>query len=710
MLKNISIVFFLSICLIFLGTFSANAQDSSDTAQDSSDSGTLGEVVVTASKHEESKREVPTNITVINGSDIQNSTATTMSQVMQQHGFQTYNPGGGSTQTLYIRGFGGSSMGFSETNYVVMILLNGHRTSNANLSLMNLINIDRIEIIRGPAAVQYGSSAMGGVVNIITKRGDGPLTATVEVGVGSDGRHDEKLAFSGSYSSFDYAFGFSHSHISNLTVAQENTGARRIVTKGQSIWRNTSISHKYGFDVDMGFTFLDTHRIGFHMAYSEIDDGLFPSGGFIATAPYPYDFAINNNNTYNYTFSYEGATSDNRFSWFTNYTHGKLTNKSVGYADSTNPFSWGGPYYPDVSYWSNNSSLLDQIQAQFTYDSLNYVSVTAGIDYYQYKPDTLSISSYGTTLTEGKITDLGFYLLAKLRLLDQRLIFTGGARYDNYKLSSNLNSLSSHSFTPSVGVAYSPVDFLKLRANYSIGFALPNTTQFLGDGSSYLPAPDLKPQESKTFEFGVDVSYNFFEGSITYFMTEFKNKIVGLPTNIPNPAGGTYSRFVNLNGATYKGIELDLRVDIAEAFNQDFSLTPYLTLTWLIERENKDQRPAAVVPISPRTMANTPNLMASYGIIFDYPAVNLNANLNASYFGKMYSQDWDTNPWASSWKEYGGFTTFNFSISKRILDFQDKGNVTLKVDANNLFNQYKGPVMNYPPQARNFYVGLVYNY
>ncbi|MDR2199925.1 MAG: TonB-dependent receptor [Deltaproteobacteria bacterium] len=714
MFKNFIVILIFSLFIICIGNYKIAAQEASETSA-------LDEIVVTSSKHEESKREVPTNMTVISGAEIQNSTARSMSDVMSQHGFQIYSPvTPASTQTLYIRGFGGSSMTFSEANYTVTILLNGHRTSNADLSLMNLLNIERIEIIRGPAAVQYGSSAMGGVVNIITKRGEGPLTATVEVGIGSDGRNDEKLAFSGSYNMFDYAFGFSHMSVDDMHVAQENTGDRRVVEKGSSIWKNTSLKNKYGIDTDLGYTFLENHRIGFHFTYAEIDKGLAPNGGmggFISTVPYHDGKSIIDTYTYNYTLSYEGATVDKDFNWFVNYTHGRYANRKEFYSDVNDPYGYY-PYYPDINNFNNVFSILDQIQLQLTYDNLGYFSVTGGLDYYEYESETVSKLYSNTnlpTISKGTLSDIGFYLLAKLRLLDSRLIFSAGARYDLFKIKSDEVHYKYNKFTPTIGVAYSPFEFLKIRANYSVGYSLPNLSQLLGDGTNYLPSPSLKPQESKTFEIGADFSYNGFDASVTYFKTHFKQKISGAVTDIPNPNNPYspfYSRNINLDGAVYSGIELDLKADIGDIMNQEFSLTPYLTLTWMMERKNLDTRPRNVIPIAPSEMPDVPRLVASYGVTFDYPDINLMANLNATYFGKMYTQDWDTDPnvFPGPFCEYGGFTTVNFSISKRIIDFEAKGNLTLKVDVNNLFNQYKSPVMHYPIQSRNFYVGLVYSY
>jgi vitamin B12 transporter len=262
-----------------------------------------------------------------------------------------------------------------------------------------------------------------------------------------------------------------------------------------------------------------------------------------------------------------------------------------------------------------------------------------------------------------------------------------------------------------LGIAYSPNDYIKLRANYSEGFSIPNSDQWFGDGSSYLPSPDLKPQQSKSLEFGVDASYLSFEGSLTYFISSFTNKFASLPTDILNSYGTPYERFTNLAGAKINGLELYLSYDIGEALDQEFSLKPYLNLTLLTKRENRDE--TAVVPIATRTLGYTPKLMANYGISFDYPAIKLSAAINASYFGTRYVQNWDdAGPpsWTAPWLNYGAFTVVNLSLKKSLIEFEDKGELSLKVNVDNVFDRDYAYTMTYLLPGRNFYVGLVYDY
>ena len=87
----------------------------------------------------------------------------------------------------------------------VLILLNGRRAGTGNAAKIMTKNIERIEILRGPASVQYGSAAMGGVVNVITKQGKDKPTAFVEGVLGSFEHEEGSIGFSGQVNGFDFS-------------------------------------------------------------------------------------------------------------------------------------------------------------------------------------------------------------------------------------------------------------------------------------------------------------------------------------------------------------------------------------------------------------------------------------------------------------------------------------------------------------------------
>ncbi|MBW2648890.1 MAG: TonB-dependent receptor, partial [Deltaproteobacteria bacterium] len=139
-------------------------------AQEGSDSVTMEEVVVTAGRVKEKKKEITTNATIIDEEEIKNSSATDLGDLLAEKGIGHIHKYPGISTSVGIRGFRTDATGVDLAGKV-LILLNGRRAGTGNAAKIMTKNVERVEIIRGPASVQYGSAAMGGVVNVITKQG-----------------------------------------------------------------------------------------------------------------------------------------------------------------------------------------------------------------------------------------------------------------------------------------------------------------------------------------------------------------------------------------------------------------------------------------------------------------------------------------------------------------------------------------------------------
>jgi vitamin B12 transporter len=626
---------------------------------------TLDAIVVTASRTQEHKREVTSNVTVIGEEDIKASSASTVADVLVQQGFFVVTTG--DTSNVQIRGFGSLSM-TTEYENSVLVLLNGRRTGTSNLVLAGLANVERIEIIRGPSAVQYGSSALGGVINIITKQGTEKPAGSLEIGLGSDGLTREKLALSGATNGFDYSFGVTNYKRDDLTM---NDGER---------WYHSEVKHNTMLDLDLGYTFNENHRVGVNYYYGDVKSNLSGNnGGFRgdawgsgpANAP---ETAYNKHakRESNATLSYTGATQNKRFDWATSYSFGDYDQKGSSVNKNeldTKAFNVQGGYNGELA------------------------SASVGLDYYKYdiRPDKTSFEKYA-------MKDLGLYATGKLRLLDDRLIFSAGVRHDWYTNSGNtLSSKKDSETTGSVGVAYLPVDWLKLRANYAEGFKMPSPTQITG-GQWYQPNYSLGPEKSKTWELGVDVDWKQVNGSLTYFHSNWEDKILTMGF-YPN------TRFENLDAATLAGVEGSLSVDIGKAFQQSYSLKPYVSVTWLGTRKNKDaSRRVSIGGKQNGTLPNTPEWMASYGLDYAHPVYKLKSRINANYYGRKYTQDW---AYTGDWFKQNSGTVVNLSLEKELVDLSSRlGTVTLRAEVNNIFDGANEMYWSYPGAGRGFYLGL----
>jgi iron complex outermembrane receptor protein len=185
---------------------------------------TLEEVVVTATRDTEEIRKVPANVTVITPDQIAESNAQTVTDVMKDEVGVVVRDyfGTGKTATVDIRGLG-------ETGPLnTLVLVDGRRVNEIDLSGVDwtqipLDQIERIEIVRGPGSVLYGDNAVGGVVNIITKRPEKPFSASAEVATGSYHYNKEGGSVSGRWGTLSAILSASH----NATDGYRDNGFLR---------------------------------------------------------------------------------------------------------------------------------------------------------------------------------------------------------------------------------------------------------------------------------------------------------------------------------------------------------------------------------------------------------------------------------------------------------------------------------------------------
>jgi vitamin B12 transporter len=257
---------------------------------------------------------------------------------------------------------------------------------------------------------------------------------------------------------------------------------------------------------------------------------------------------------------------------------------------------------------------------------------------------------------------------------------------------------------------------LKLRANYANGFKMPSPQQVGGDGPYYfIGNPLLKPEQNKTWEFGTDIDWNNANVSLTYFHSDWKNRIIAL--NVPGAVCGSgwCYQHQNLKESQTAGVEGSVRWNIGKAFKQRYSLTPYASFTWLTARKNKDSSLyIAYHGAGNRTMPNTPRWLASYGTDYAHPGLKIKSRLNASYYGKTLTQDWSgtvSMPPGDTYFARPGGTVVSWSFEKELADFgKQYGKLTLRTEVNNLFDNANEMYWNYPGPGRSFYVGLRYDF
>ena len=185
------------LTLAVLASFSSHSQ--------TRDAATLPQTVVTATRTEQPLVDLVADVTVIDRAEIERSGATGIADVLARvPGIEMIRNGGPGNRTdVYIRG--------AETRFTAVFVdgvrIDSQSTGGAAWESIPLAQIERIEIVRGPAGAVYGSDALGGVIQIFTRKGQGPFAPHIGVGLGTYGTRKWEAGFSGAEGKFDYALG-----------------------------------------------------------------------------------------------------------------------------------------------------------------------------------------------------------------------------------------------------------------------------------------------------------------------------------------------------------------------------------------------------------------------------------------------------------------------------------------------------------------------
>lgn len=220
--------------------------------------------VVTATRTAQPLTDVLADMTLIDRPAIERSGAVNVADLLQrQPGLEMSRNGGPGTSTsLFMRG--------ASSNYVA-VYIDGVRvdaqsgSGGAPWEAIALGQIERIEIVRGPAAAVYGSDAIAGVVQIFTRQGEGAFTPFVGVGLGNRRTGKLEAGFSGSNQGFDYSFGAERSlsrgfNIKPLDGHPDRDGYRQSAANGRLGWQ---INAAHRLDLAGTYSDVDSQYDGF---------------------------------------------------------------------------------------------------------------------------------------------------------------------------------------------------------------------------------------------------------------------------------------------------------------------------------------------------------------------------------------------------------------------------------------------------------------
>lgn len=228
----------------------------------------LGPVVVSATRSEQPITDVIADVTVIDRDAIDRSGAAAVADVLARVPGVTVNRNGGpaATTNVYLRG----AEGRFTAVFIDGVRIDSQSTGGATWNAIPLSQVERIEVLRGPAAAIYGSDALAGVVQIFTRQGEAGFFPGGRLGVGSDGTRELGVSLRGGTATVDYALGLG-------VERSDGFNARPSGNPDRDGYRSESLSGRLGWRVAAGhkvdLTVLDSRqRADYDGFMPELDD------------------------------------------------------------------------------------------------------------------------------------------------------------------------------------------------------------------------------------------------------------------------------------------------------------------------------------------------------------------------------------------------------------------------------------------------------
>ena len=222
----------------------------------------LAPVVVTGTREPTPLSAVTADVVVIDAERIRNSLADSVEDLLRREtGLQLSRNGGpGQAASVFIRGSGGSN---------TLVLIDGVRIGSATLGLagleaIGLSQVERIEVLRGPGSSLYGADAVGGVVQIFTRRGEAGLRINASAAVGGYGSRQGDVGISGAQAGFDYAASIGHERSEGVSALRAGDQFKNYNPDLDGYTRSTG-------QLNLGFVPASGHRIGLKLVQSKLN-------------------------------------------------------------------------------------------------------------------------------------------------------------------------------------------------------------------------------------------------------------------------------------------------------------------------------------------------------------------------------------------------------------------------------------------------------
>ncbi|MEK6766530.1 MAG: TonB-dependent receptor [Planctomycetota bacterium] len=495
-MKYYLVIFFVSF-FIFLQSigYSENLEEVKSSEFKEED---IEEIIVTATRTETPVSQLPDSVTIISNEQIAQQKATTVFEALRSvPGLNIRQSGSIGRQTeMTIRG--------SSTSQV-LVMIDGVQVNSPTQGFFDFANlttdnVERIEVVRGPQSTLYGSDAMAGLINIVTKKGKGRPKFGIRSEFGTPERtYNESISSSGSIKKFNYS----------VDVARIDSDGRG----ADDDYDKTNISSRFGYEINEKTDIQATMRYNDSMV--GIDDGAFRHD--------PNRFSQNED--FNMNTAYNQSLAD----WWGHKLKFSFADTDLTSIDRPNP---------GTAETNSRFRLDTQIYTGDWQHTLKYRDIDTFVFGFEFENQSADNRTFDRVLI-----NRGWYFQNQLKLWD-RFFFNAGVRIDD-------SGTFGKDVNPKFSIAYLLKETdTKFKVNYGKGFRGPTLNQLFfpnfGD-------PTLKPEESESYDVGFEqyLLEDKVSFGVTYFNNRFSNLIQAVDT------GGFVFRAQNLGFVRTEGIEAE---------------------------------------------------------------------------------------------------------------------------------------------------------
>lgn len=479
----------------------------------------LTPVVVTATRQPSRINEQLSDVTLIEREQIEQAGQSTLAELLgRQPGIEfVANGGTGTSSDVFIRGAYATQ---------TVVLIDGMRVGSATLGTANfsripLSQIERVEILRGPASSLYGADAIGGVIQIFTKRGEGPASLNLSAGVGSYGTQEYSAGVRGGNDVVSYSLQAGHSEIKGFSALRNRSNAG--FNPDRDGYRNDNLS------ASLSIRPADGHEVGLNLLYS--------------TGRSQYDTSSG------------GAGLDHSLDQdqmsYTAYSRNRINDRwtstvRLGHAIDDSTVLRGGI----------RNSIIRTEQDQFVWQN----DIKLGFGEALFAVEQLQQNVSGTTVFPVSERTIRSYIGGWNGSVGKHRFQVSGRHDQNTQFGSRN--------TGSLAYGYQLTTELRGRAAFGTAFRAPTFNQLyfpnFGDAT-------LVPEEARNREFGLIWDKAGHQVSATYYDNTVDNLIVntGSPSRPKNIARAKLSGWTLSYGGVIMATRLDASLDLSKPVDAD---------------------------------------------------------------------------------------------------------------------------------------------